>query len=141
MTAPTVSETWAAEVDIDEALEVLRARFPWAMAWHGEYTGSLWGAWRDRFGRVHMVEAADPAELGRLLEEAGVRLVVPQQAPSMPGTGWMTAGLWSPPAPARRPAPSQPSSSRRRRHEPRRRGLLARLRDRVTATRADDWTW
>ncbi|GLW63891.1 hypothetical protein Arub01_21350 [Actinomadura rubrobrunea] len=100
---------------------------------------TLWGAWRDRFGRVYLVEAADPAELGRRLEDAGVRLVLPPQAPSMPGAGGMTAGLWSPPAPAWRPAPSQSSSSPRRRHEPRRRGLLARLRDQVAST--DDWNW
>ncbi|GLW65926.1 hypothetical protein Arub01_41700 [Actinomadura rubrobrunea] len=137
MTAPMVSGTWAAQVDVDEALKVLRARFPWAMAWHGEYTGSLWAAWRDRFGRVHMVEAADPAELGQRLEDAA--WPSPHAPAGVPGAGGMTAGLWSPPAPERRPAPQPSAPPRGTRKTQRRRGLLARLLARVTHT--DDWEW
>ena len=67
MTAPTMAP-WAAEVD--RVLADLRARIPGAQCWHGEYTGSLWGLVRDRAGRAHLVEANDPAELGRRLEAA-----------------------------------------------------------------------
>ncbi|GAA4088318.1 hypothetical protein [Actinomadura miaoliensis] len=54
----------------DQALAVLRARFPEAQVWRGEHTGKLWGLVRDPSGRAHLVEAENPVELGRLLEDA-----------------------------------------------------------------------
>ncbi|GLZ14729.1 hypothetical protein Acsp04_49640 [Actinomadura sp. NBRC 104425] len=54
----------------DQALAVLRARFPEAQVWRGEHTGKLWGLVQDASGRAHLVEAHDPVELGRCLEAA-----------------------------------------------------------------------
>jgi hypothetical protein len=54
----------------DQALSVLRARFPGAQVWRGEHTGKLWGLVRDASGRVHLVGSCDPVELGRCLEAA-----------------------------------------------------------------------
>jgi hypothetical protein len=119
VTAPTIGvRSWAAEVDLDRVLAALRRRFPRAMIWHGEFTGSLWGAWRDRSGVVHLVEAREPDELRRRLENAGVPLVHPPQAPAVPGAGGMTAGVWSPPTPPpQRTAPPPPVPPRRERPE------------------------
>lgn len=137
MTAPAIGvRSWAAEVDVDCVLAALRARFPRAMIWHGEFTGSLWAAWRDRSGAVRMVEARDPDELRRHLENAGIPHVLPPQAPATPGAAGMTAGLWSPPTPPR-PCTTPPSRApsptvSQGRHEARRRRWLQRFLDKPT---------
>ncbi|GLZ12091.1 hypothetical protein Acsp04_23260 [Actinomadura sp. NBRC 104425] len=98
--------------------------------------------------RDYLVAAPTATELGQLLHAAGPCAGRLQQAPAgLPGAGGMTAGLWSPPAPVRRPTPSWPFSSVpktehaparrpvRGRHEADRRpGPLRRLLDAVTWT-------
>lgn len=110
MTAGPVAGGRAAEADDERVLAVLRARFPAVMVWRGAFTGSLWGAWRDPSGRVHLIEADDPAELARRLDAS-----VPQWPSGALGVGGMTAELWAPstfrapagPPPARTEPPAR----------------------------------
>ncbi|TDD79219.1 hypothetical protein E1293_24010 [Actinomadura darangshiensis] len=54
----------AADLDPERVAAGLARRFPGCCVWRGEYTGSWWALARDR-----LVEAPDPAALGRLLDE------------------------------------------------------------------------
>ncbi|WP_433466658.1 hypothetical protein [Spirillospora sp. CA-128828] len=54
----------AAELDPERVAAELARRFPGCCVWLGEYTGSWWAMTGDR-----LVEAPDPATLGRLLHE------------------------------------------------------------------------
>jgi hypothetical protein len=84
----SVAAPWAAlDIDPDRIVAELRRRFPAARAWYGEYTGAWWAITRDRSGRDRLVEAPDPAELGRRLEELCGRAVPrPFRAASQTGT-------------------------------------------------------
>ncbi|MFF5262124.1 hypothetical protein ACFY4C_24580 [Actinomadura viridis] len=120
----TAVAPWAmAEIEPDEILAELRRRFPRVTAWRGEFTGRWWALTPDRSGRDRLVEAGDPAELGRLLED--VRQAPPprpryERAAQRPDTKAQRTPL--PPAPHRAPAPRTaprtPSSSPTRPAQP-----------------------
>ena len=52
------------------AMVDLEARFPGAVVWYGQKTGSWWAMVRR--GRWRLVEASDPTELARTLRDAAV---------------------------------------------------------------------
>ncbi|MBG6091901.1 hypothetical protein [Actinomadura viridis] len=83
---------------VDQVILELRRRFSFVTAWYGEHTGSWWALTLDHLGRYRLVEAADPAELGRRLED------IRQSPPSWPRRPRpsLTAGA------ATRSAPSLP---------------------------------
>jgi hypothetical protein len=54
----------AAELDPERVAAEMARRFPGCCVWRGEFTGSWWALARDR-----LIEAPDPAALGRLLDE------------------------------------------------------------------------
>jgi hypothetical protein len=68
MTAPSGT----AGIDPARIAGEVARRFPGVRAWWGEFTGAWWALARDRHGRDLLVEAADPAALGRRLEALGV---------------------------------------------------------------------
>jgi hypothetical protein len=125
----TAVAPWAAvDIDPDRVIAELRRRFPGARAWWGEFTGAWWAISRDRTGRHRLVEAPDPAELGRRLESLGGRMASRSPRPAI-RTG---AGAWVAPPP---PEVSRAVSSRlqtgavqgRRRRSVGRRRMLASL--------------
>ncbi|MFC5750403.1 hypothetical protein [Actinomadura rugatobispora] len=103
----SVAAPWAAlDIDPDRIVAELRRRFPGARAWYGEYTGAWWAITRDRSGRDRLVEASDPAELGRRLEEICGRM-----APRLS----RAAPLRPEPSPSRAPRSAAYSRQARRR--------------------------
>jgi hypothetical protein len=111
----------AAELDPDRISAELARRFPGCCVWLGEYTGSWWALAGDR-----LVEAPDPATLGRLLDELTRRQHVGRYARASLQN--RAAGRGAPPPPrASRPAvhsrpPSRRPAVRARRIERRPRG-------------------
>lgn len=148
MTAPTLHTAGRVQWDTDAITAYLQRRYPRVLLWWSGLNAS-WMAMvlRPTSHPVgdELVEADTPAELEQRLAAAGVRPVPSMEAlAGVPGAGGMTAGLWTPPAPARRPAPSRPTSpdsesehaparrTVRGRHEAERRpGLLRRLLERL----------
>jgi hypothetical protein len=99
----TALTPWAAvDIDPDRMAAELRRRFPGTWAWLGEFTGSWWAISRDRSGRDRLIEAPDPAELGRRLDDLCGR-VVPRVA---------RTGAWTGATGRSTPAPPQPMVSR-----------------------------
>ncbi|MFF5263958.1 hypothetical protein ACFY4C_33950 [Actinomadura viridis] len=96
----------AVALNIDQVIFELRRRFPRVTAWYGEHTGSWWALTLDYLGRFQLVEAADPAELGRRLED------IRQAPPGRPRQPWPspTAGavMQSVPTPPVRRAATGP---------------------------------
>lgn len=72
----------AAEIEPERVAAELRRRFPGVRAWFGKSTGNWWALARDRTGRHGLVEATDPAELGRRLADLGGRRVPAPPAPT-----------------------------------------------------------
>lgn len=61
---------WAvADLDPERIAADLARRYPGCCVWLGEYTGSWWAFTRDQTGHDRLIEAPDPATLGRLLQE------------------------------------------------------------------------
>jgi hypothetical protein len=118
----------AAEVDLDRVLAELQTRFPGARCWHGKYTGSLWGFFRDRAGRDHLVEASNPVELGRRLEAArGRGDSRPAQWPTARSVRPTTVPGAAPPVPAPVPPPVLPVCGRHGARQPWWRRLIGAL--------------
>jgi hypothetical protein len=117
-----------AKLDVDRVLVELHRRFPEVPLWHGDSTGR-WFAMLRRDGDDLLIEAATPAELGQLLDEAGMR-AVPRPAPDpewpcrVPRSVGMMSAVWSPAVPPSRSPGPRPS---RGRHEARRRTWTRRL--------------
>ncbi|WP_433476694.1 hypothetical protein ACQPZP_06345 [Spirillospora sp. CA-142024] len=115
----------AAELDPERVAAELARRFPGCCVWLGEYTGSWWAMTGDR-----LVEAPDPATLGRLLHELTRRAHAGRYASLQNRTAGRGA---PPPSRASRPAvhsrpPTRRQAVRARRIERRPRGgLLRRL--------------
>ncbi|TDD86801.1 hypothetical protein [Actinomadura rubrisoli] len=120
----TAMAPWtAAELQPDRVIAELGRRFPGTCAWWGEYTGAWWAISRDGTGRHRLIEADDPAELGRRLEALGARHR-PALARPVTQTGTARRLRQPPPAPRRAvPFPAAPGWA-----EPApRRGWLRRL--------------
>lgn len=74
---------WSAvELDPARILPELRARFPWAVCWYGEFTGGWWALVRDHTGRDRLLEGRTPAELGHHLNASRSR-PTPPRAPQL----------------------------------------------------------
>lgn len=142
-TAPTTTN----DIDPDRVLAEMRRRFPGVCLWFGEFSEHYWALIRDRGGRMRLVEADDPAELGRTLDAAHDRTAHkrgespawrPAPAPPVgagPDGRWRSAAARSmPPTPR---GASRPVSARPGRHgAPGQGGLLRRLYESLVATEA-----
>jgi len=104
----------AADIDPDRVIAELRRRFPCALAWWGKHTGSWWAICQDRTGRHRLIEATDPAALGRRLEALGARARLALARPVIE-TG-TARRLWQPPPgdPPGRALPRPPGATSRR---------------------------
>ncbi|GAA2258236.1 hypothetical protein GCM10010402_12070 [Actinomadura luteofluorescens] len=98
----------AGELDLDQAVEVLRRRYPSLCIYWGEYTGSLWALLPDQ-----PVEAKNAFDLARridaMLEHPRVRPVRDRRDQREVSASRAADGTWAMPE---RKAPSAPGQSR-----------------------------
>ncbi len=122
----------SAELDAPRALAELRRAFPGVMTWYGHHT-DRWFALLGRGRGARLLEAASPADLGRMLNAAGLRSAHPVSGADrlMPAVCSTSALSTRPPSGS--PCPAPPSSRSRGQHEAaRRQGWVHRLLDAVT---------
>ncbi|GAA2407460.1 hypothetical protein GCM10010191_14740 [Actinomadura vinacea] len=111
--------------EISRVVTELARRFPGVRAWWGEATGEWWAMTRDCFGRDRLIEATDPAELGRRVE--AVRSHIPHFARAAQQTGAAARPTTAPRRTSRPAASSNPQYPGHGRHEaPGRRLLFGR---------------
>lgn len=123
----------SAELDAPRALAELRRAFPGVMTWYGHYT-DRWFALLGRGRGARLLEAASPADLGRMLNAVGLRSA-PQPVSGADGlmpAVWSTSALSTGSSSVSPCPPSPPSRSRGQHEAARRQGWVRRLLDAVT---------
>ncbi len=117
--------------DLDQAVTELNNRFPDAMIWFGDFTGSFWALIRAEDGAASLIEGVTSADLSRRLDSRKPWPPDPNQSPPPAAVHWNNATSTPCPAtaahsPSARRSPRGRNKCRGRHSVPRRLGRSGR---------------